>query len=121
MRRTRSIIARLGLTTLLLGALSGLCPARGCQGIKGVNILVMDNSRSVPNMDRTRDRVEVLKELLGMLEGYENRLILFGGRNEIALDNPDKFINDGWHTDYHYAFEAAVRVRKEYPRIATSN
>jgi hypothetical protein len=115
MRRTRSIIARLALTAFLSGLLTGICPARGCQGVKGVNILVMDNSRSVPNMDRTRDRVEVLKDLLGMLGGYENRLILFGGRNEIALDNPDKFVNDGWHTDYHYAFAAAARIRKEYP------
>jgi len=115
MRRTRSIIARLALTALLLGTLAGFCPARGCQGVKGVNILIVDNSRSVPNMDRTRDRVEVLKELLAMLGGYENRLVLFGGRNEIALDTPDKFINDGWHTDYHYAFDAAVRIRKEYP------
>ena len=115
MRRMRSIIARLALTALLLGMLSGVAPARGCQGVKGVNILILDNSRSVPNMDKSRDRVEVLKELLNMLDGYDNRLILFGGRNEIALDNPEKFINDGWHTDYHYAFEAAVRIRKEYP------
>jgi hypothetical protein len=116
MRRMRSFLPRLFLAMVLLGTLSGMCPARSCEGIKGVNILLVDNSRSVPNMDRTRDRIAVLKELLGMLQGYENRLILFGGRNEIALDEPNKFINDGWHTDYYYAFEAGVRIRREYPK-----
>lgn len=87
------------------------CP----QSRNGVNILLVDNSKSVPNIDPRKNRVEVLEEILDSQEGAENRLVLFGGRDEIATDSPARFVNDGMKTDYYYAFREAVRVRSEYP------
>jgi hypothetical protein len=88
---------------------------RPCTGIQGVNIFLVDNSRSVPVIDSRMERSQVLRELLNLLPGFENRLILFGGRSEIVLDDPDRFISDGWHTDFYYGFKAAVEVRHQYP------
>lgn len=89
-------------------------PVRGADPLKSVNLLLMDNSRSVPVMDPGRTRQEVLAEILKILDGCENRLILFGGAKEIVVDDPSKFINDGWHTDYYYAFRRAVEIRSQY-------
>jgi len=85
------------------------------EDVKGVNILLVDNSGSVPSLDPAMERAQVLESILNMLEGYENRLILFGGRDEIFLDDPSRFINDGLHTDFFYAFQTAVNLCKEYP------
>jgi len=106
------------LQIILIAAISfGWLPAqsRKCENILGVNILLVDNSRSVPSMDPSKSRADVIKELMESLAGFENRLVLFGGRNEVSVDQPDRFVNDGWHTDFYFAFEAAVRIRKEYP------
>ena len=100
---------------VLIGAGALPAQARKCENILGVNILLVDNSRSVPSMDPSKSRADVLSELLSSLSGFENRLILFGGRDEVFVDQPEKFVNDGWHTDYHFAFEAAIRIRNEYP------
>ncbi|MBP7866888.1 MAG: VWA domain-containing protein [Acidobacteria bacterium] len=89
---------------------------RDCAGSKGVNILLVDNSRSVPHMDPTKDRVQVLREILEHLRGYENRIILFGGTREILVDHPEAFRNDALHTDFYGALEEAVRIRQEYPQ-----
>lgn len=108
-------IVQAGLIALLFPVFQGLIIARTCEGVKGINILLMDNSRSVPHLDPDKSRQEVLAEIEQMLAGYGNRLILFGGRNELDTDRADRFISDGWHTDYYFAFEAAVKLRKEYP------
>ncbi len=90
-------------------------PTRPCEGVKGVNIFLVDNSRSVPRIDAKVERAQVLRELISLLQDYENRLILFGGRSEIDVDLPDRYVNDGWHTDFYYGFKAAVEIRREYP------
>ncbi len=88
--------------------------ARSASG-PDVVILLIDNSRSVPHMDPEMDRVSVLKEIVAHLKGFETRIILFGGLQEIYRDQPGLFRNDGLHTDYAGAFTEAVRVRNEYP------
>ncbi len=98
------------LVVLGSGVLAGTC-----EGVKGVNILLFDNSASVPVTDKPMNRVKILDDVLNLLDGYENRLLLFGGRHEIRLDEPNRFINDGRHTDYYYAFRSAIRIRAEYP------
>jgi len=102
------------LTCLSWAAFVGLA-VRDCQNIQGVNILLVDNSRSVPPLDPRMERSEVLTVIDDILENFENRWILFGGREEIAVDQPSRFINDGMHTDFYFAFQAAVRIRQEYP------
>lgn len=89
--------------------------ARDCRNIQGVNILLVDNSRSVPPLDPRMERSEVLDAIEALLENFENRLILFGGRGEVVIDEPSRFINDGMHTDFFFAFQAAVGIRNEYP------
>ncbi len=53
--------------------------------------------------------------MISLLQDYENRLILFGGRSEIDVDLPDRYVNDGWHTDFYYGFKAVAEIRREYP------
>ena len=93
----------------------GMIFAADCDQVAGVNILLMDNSRSVPVTDDASSRLPVLNLLGDVLKDYENRLVLFGGRYEIELDEPGRFVNDGMHTDFFFAFEAALRIRDEYP------
>lgn len=120
-RTLRSVRSRHLFLFLLPALLCGACrsvfsapPNRSCEGVKGVNIFLVDNSRSVPRIDANVERAQVLRELMSLLQGYENRLILFGGRSEIDVDVPDRYVNDGWHTDFYYGFKAAVEIRREY-------
>lgn len=109
-RRILPFLLLLGLTASWMAA----APRQLAPGKKGLVILLVDNSRSVPRMDPTRSREDVLRTLVSSLEDFETRLILFGGRNEIILDNPSAQSNGGWHTDYNYAFQSAMRVLDEY-------
>jgi len=87
-----------------------------CASKNGVLVFLVDNSKSVPAFDPDENRKEVLKEIeeIAKKNGYITRLVLFGGRNEIVYDDPSKFNNDGLHTDFYYAFKAAIDLTKEY-------
>ncbi len=92
-------------------------PEKKCKSKNGVIIFLVDNSKSVPKFDPKEDRKKVLREILNIAKknGYLTRLILFGGRYEIVLDDISKFNNEALHTDFYYAFKAAIDMAKKYP------
>ncbi len=89
-----------------------------CDSKNGVIIFLVDNSKSVPKFDPEENRKKVLNEILDIARknGYITRLVLFGGRDEIVMDDISKFNNSGLHTDFYYAFKAAIDLTKEYPK-----
>jgi hypothetical protein len=80
-----------------------------------VILFLVDNSASLPPLDPDEKRVAALQKMFGVLEGQEYRLVLFGGRNEVSVDDPTRYRNDGQWTDFYSAFEQARGVMKEYP------
>jgi len=80
-----------------------------------VILFLMDNSASLPPLDPEEKRVAALQRMLAVVEGRPSRLILFGGRGEIAVDDSSRYRNDGQWTDFYYAFAQARAVMKEYP------
>lgn len=81
-----------------------------------VILIVLDNSASLPPLDPQQKRQTALEKMLAFLEGQRYRLILFGGRNEIFLDSPERYSNRGQWTDFYFAFERARRVAASYPK-----
>jgi hypothetical protein len=79
-----------------------------------VILFLIDNSASLPPLDPEEKRVEALKKMFAVLEGQEYRLILFGGRREISVDEPARYRNDGQWTDFYHAFAQAREVMKSY-------
>jgi hypothetical protein len=49
------------------------------------------------------------------LEGQRYRLVLFGGRREVFVDDATKYRNDGQWTDFYHAFAKAREIAAEYP------
>lgn len=80
-----------------------------------VILFLIDNSASLPPLDPDEKRVEALQRMFAVLQGQEYRLILFGGRREIAVDDPSRYRNDGQWTDFYHAFAQAREVMKSYP------
>lgn len=80
-----------------------------------VIVFLVDNSASLPPLDPEEKRVVALQKMFGVLEGQEYRLVLFGGRNELAVDDPTRYRNDGQWTDFYSAFDEARTIMKEYP------
>src|ERR1700730_2660236 len=71
---------------------------------KGPTILfLIDNSASLPPLDPEEKRVEALEKMFTFLKGRPYRLILFGGRREIFVDEAIKYRNNGQWTDYYFA------------------
>ena len=56
-----------------------------------------------------------LEKMFAFLEGQPYRLILFGGRHEISVDDAAPLPNDGQWTDLYFAFVKARELMKEYP------
>jgi len=84
---------------------------------KGPTILfLIDNSASLPPLDPQEKRVEALEKMFTFLQGRPYRLILFGGRHEVFVDDVTKYRNNGQWTDFYFAFD---RVRElmaaDYP------
>jgi len=93
------------------GALSPPPPGEG-----PVILFLVDNSASLPPLDPTEKRVVALEKVFGFLRGQRYRLVLFGGRNEISVDDVTRYRNDGKWTDFYYAFSKAREVASSYPR-----
>jgi hypothetical protein len=54
--------------------------------------------------------------MFGFLKGQRYRLILFGGRSEIFVDDVSHYRNNGQWTDFFSAFEKAREIAASYPK-----
>jgi hypothetical protein len=82
---------------------------------QAVILFLVDNSASLPPLDPEEKRVAALEKMFGFLQGKPYRLILFGGRQEVSVDDVSRYRNTGLWTDYYWAFQKAREVMKEYP------
>lgn len=80
-----------------------------------VILFLIDNSASLPPLDPQEKRVEALEKLFTFIQDRPYRLILFGGRNEIYVDDVQRYRNNGQWTDFLAAFERTREVMREYP------
>jgi hypothetical protein len=80
-----------------------------------VILFLIDNSASLPPLDPDEKRVAALEKMFSFLQGKPYRLILFGGRKEVFVDDVSRYRNTGQWTDYYWAFEKAREITKEYP------
>ena len=80
-----------------------------------VILFLIDNSASLPPLDPRERRVTALEKMFGFLQGQRYRLILFGGRREIAVDDVSRYRNEGQWTDFYHAFVKTREVAAEYP------
>ena len=79
-------------------------------------LFLLDNSASLPPLDPQEKRVEALEKMFTFLRGRPYRLILFGGRREIFVDDPSRYRNNGQWTDFYFAFDKAKEVAEaDYP------
>ena len=81
-----------------------------------VILFLIDNSASLPPLDPSEKRVAALEKMFTFLQGQRYRLILFGGRKEIAVDDVSQYRNDGQWTDFYAAFEKAKELAAGYPK-----
>jgi hypothetical protein len=88
----------------------------GTQAGSGPVILfLVDNSASLPPLDPDEKRVEALEKMFAFLKGQRYRLILFGGRKEVFVDDVSRYRNNGQWTDFYFAFQKANDIRNTYP------
>src|SRR5829696_2681912 len=69
-----------------------------------VVLFLVDNSASLPPLDPEEKRVSALEKMFSFLEGQPYRLILFGGRREVYVDDVTNYRNNGQWTDFYFAF-----------------
>jgi hypothetical protein len=81
-----------------------------------VILFLVDNSASLPPLDPDEKRVAALEKMFTFLQGQPYRLILFGGKREIFVDDVSRYRNNGQWTDFYFAFEKARDVAREYPK-----
>jgi hypothetical protein len=80
-----------------------------------VILFLVDNSASLPPLDPEEKRVAALEKMFGFLQGEQYRLILFGGRREVFVDDVARYRNNGQWTDLFFAFAQAREITREYP------
>jgi hypothetical protein len=80
-----------------------------------VILFLIDNSASLPPLDPAEKRVAALEKMFTFLKGQRYRLVLFGGRREVFVDDASKYRNDGQWTDFYHAFAKAKEIATEYP------
>ena len=56
-----------------------------------------------------------LEKMFTFLRGHRYRLILFGAKDEIAVDDVTRYRNDGQWTDFYHAFLRAKALAAAYP------
>jgi len=78
-------------------------------------LFLVDNSASLPPLDPDEKRVAALEKMFTFLQGQRYRLVLFGGRREIYIDDVSRYRNNGQWTDFYFAFEKARELTKGYP------
>lgn len=88
-----------------------VAPAEG-----SVIVFLMDNSASLPPLDPEEKRVQALEKMFGFLQGQPYRLILFGGRQEVFVDDVSHYRNNGQWTDFYFAFDKARELLQSYPK-----
>lgn len=81
---------------------------------KPVIVFLIDNSASLPPLDPDEKRVAALEKLFRFLKGNPYRLVLFGGRREIFIDDVTRYHNTGQWTDYYHAFVKAREIIAGY-------
>jgi hypothetical protein len=109
------------LSMLLLAAAASPAPAASPSVAPGaaerpVILFLIDNSASLPPLDPDEKRVVALEKMFTFLQGEPYRLILFGGRKEIYVDDVSKYRNNGQWTDFYFAFEKAKEIAASYPK-----
>jgi hypothetical protein len=91
-------------------------PAATAAAAKGPVILfLVDNSASLPPLDPEEKRVTALEKMFAFLQGQPYRLVLFGGRHEVYVDDVTNYRNNGQWTDFYFAFAKARELMAEYP------
>jgi hypothetical protein len=80
-----------------------------------VILFLVDNSASLPPLDPNAERVTALEKMFSFLKGQRYRLVLFGGKRELYVDDVERYRNDGQWTDFHSAFLAARELTRAYP------
>ena len=108
--------ANLLLVGLLSAAPASPSPLPPTAASGPVIFFLVDNSASLPPLDPQEKRVVALEKMFGFLEGQPYRLILFGGRSEIFVDDVSRYRNNGQWTDFYFGFERARALMGEYPR-----
>jgi hypothetical protein len=78
-------------------------------------LFLVDNSASLPPLDPDEKRVAALEKMFTFLQGQRYRLVLFGGRREIYIDDASRYRNNGQWTDFYFAFAKARELTKGYP------
>lgn len=78
-------------------------------------LFLVDNSASLPPLDPEEKRVAALEKMFTFLQGQPYRLLLFGGRREIFVDDVAKYNNRGQWTDFYSAFDRARELTQGYP------
>ena len=81
-----------------------------------VILFLVDNPASLPPLDPNEKRVAALEKMFTFLQGHRYRLILFGGKDEISVDDVSRYRNEGQRTDFYHAFLAAKALAATYPR-----
>jgi hypothetical protein len=81
---------------------------------KPLIIFLIDNSASLPPLDPEEKRVAALEKMFTFLKGNPYRLILFGGKSELFVDDVTKYRNTGQWTDYYFAFVKAREMMADY-------
>ena len=79
-----------------------------------VILFLVDNSASLPPLDPGERRVDALERMFGILGEQPSRLILFGGKDEVTIDQPERYKNDGQWTDFYFALEQAEQMMEAY-------
>ncbi|HUG53427.1 MAG TPA: vWA domain-containing protein [Vicinamibacteria bacterium] len=95
---------------------AGPSPSSASAAPDGPTILfLIDNSASLPPLDPQEKRVEALEKMFTFLQGAPYRLVLFGGRQEVFVDDVTRYRNNGQWTDFYFAFDKARELVAEAP------
>lgn len=81
-----------------------------------VIIFLVDNSASLPPLDPDEKRVEALERMFTFLQGQQYRLVLFGGKREVYVDDVQRYRNNGQWTDFYHAFLKTKEIVASYPK-----
>jgi hypothetical protein len=81
-----------------------------------VILFLIDNSASLPPLDPEEKRIVALEKMFTFLQGRPYRLILFGGRQEVFVDDVSRYRNNGQWTDYYAAFDRARETMGSYAK-----
>jgi hypothetical protein len=101
------------LSLLALASPSPTAPPAAGSG--PVILFLVDNSASLPPLDPEEKRVAALEKMFTFLQGQPYRLVLFGGRQEVFVDDPSRYNNRGQWTDFYFAFLKAKELADGYP------